>query len=90
MVWQEHGRVVVQVEYFDALGKLRREVFHRPTRDPKKALEEVAHELAERRLQGRPRVRRRQGNSLAQAPDLQKHFWEALHGGSRASKQGEV
>jgi hypothetical protein len=79
MVWLEQGRAVVQVEYFDALGKLRREVFHRPTRDLGKALEEVARELAGRGLTGRPRVRRRQGNSLSPAPDLQKRFLAALN-----------
>lgn len=79
MVWQEQGRAVVQVEYFDVLGKLCREVFRRPTKDLGQALEEVAHELAERGMQGRPRVRRRQGNSLSSAPDLQKRFLAALN-----------
>ncbi len=80
MVWQEQGRAVVQVEYFDALGKLRREVFHQPTRDLGQALEEVARELAERGLRGRPRVRRRQGNRLWPAPELQTRFLAALGG----------
>ncbi len=78
-MWLEQGRVVVQVEYFDALGKLCREVFHRPTRDLGRALEEVALELANRGMHGRPRVRRRQGNRLLAAPELQQLFWQALN-----------
>ncbi|GIW35712.1 hypothetical protein [Meiothermus sp.] len=78
LVWLEQGRAVVQVEHFDALGKLRREVFHRPTRDLGKALEEVAHALGERGLQGRPRVRLKQGNALATDLKLQERFWKAL------------
>lgn len=79
LVWQEQGRAVVQVEFFDHLGKLRREVFHRPTRNLEQALEEVAGELAERGMQGQPRVRRRQGNRLLAAPELQQLFWQALN-----------
>ncbi|MCX7782738.1 MAG: hypothetical protein N2318_03730 [Meiothermus sp.] len=79
LVWQEQGRAVVQVEFFDPLGKLRREVFHRPTHNLEQALKEVAVELAERGMQGQPRVRRRQGNRLMTAPELQQRFWEALN-----------
>lgn len=79
LVWQEQGRSVVQVEFFDSLGKLRREVFHRPTRNLEQALEEVAVELAERGMQGQPRVRRRRGSRLMAVPELQQRFWQALN-----------
>jgi hypothetical protein len=78
LVWLEQGRAAVQVEYFDALGRLRRETFHRPTRDLGQALEEVAHLLADEGMQGRPRVRRKQGSGLRVEPGLQERFWKAL------------
>jgi hypothetical protein len=78
LVWLEQGRAVVQVEYFDALGKLRRETFHRPTRDLGRALEEVAHLLAGEGMKGRPRVRRKQGGRLRVELELQECFWKAL------------
>ncbi|MER3554824.1 MAG: hypothetical protein C4331_10885 [Meiothermus sp.] len=76
--WAENGRVAVLVEYFDTLGKLRSETFHRPTQDFAKALGDVALTLAERGLQGPGRVRRRQGSALFVVPSLQKVFLEAL------------
>ncbi|MCS7067154.1 MAG: hypothetical protein N2Z75_09055 [Meiothermus sp.] len=79
LVWQEQGRAVVQVEFFDHLGRLRREVFYRPTQNLKQALEAVARELAERGMRGQPRVRRKQGSRLMTAPELQRSFWEALN-----------
>ncbi len=78
LVWLEQGRAVVQVEYFDALGKLRRETFHRPTRDLGRALEEVAHLLAGEGMKGRPRVRLKQGSGLRVELGLQERFWKAL------------
>ena len=78
LVWQEQGRAVVQVEFFDSLGKLRREVFYRPTSNLEQALEDVAVELAERGVRGQPRVRRKRGNRLMAAPELQQRFWDAL------------
>lgn len=76
--WLESGRVVVQVDYFDALGKLRKEVFHRPTSRPEVALEEVAFALAERGVGGKARVRKKQGSNLTPAPKLQQHFLRVL------------
>ena len=81
LYWLVQGRVVVQVEYYDALGKLRKEVFHRPTADFGEALEAVAYELVERGLEGSPRVRKRQGNSLTTVPELQKRFLRVLQEG---------
>lgn len=74
LYWLERGRVVVQVEYYDALGRLRKEVFHRPTSDFAAALEDVAHELQGRGIDGGARVRKRQGNSLTTVPELQRLF----------------
>jgi hypothetical protein len=78
LAWLEQGRAVVQVEYFDALGKLRRQTFHRPTRDVGRALEEVAQLLAGEGIKGRPRVRLKQGSALRVEPGLQQRFWKAL------------
>jgi hypothetical protein len=78
LVWLEQGRAVVQVEYFDALGKLRREIYYRPTRDLGRALEEVARVLAQQGLHGQPRVRRKRGGGLLVEPQLQERFWKAL------------
>jgi len=80
LVWLEQGRAVVRVEYFDALGKLRRETFYRPTRDLGRALEEVAQVLAGQGLRGRPRVRRKRGSELLTEPELQARFYRALKG----------
>lgn len=74
----EAGRVVVRVEYFDALGKLRRETFHRPTAEFALALEEVARILAGRGVRGPGRVRHQQGNRLRVVPELQKRFLQTL------------
>lgn len=76
--WLEAGRVVVQVDYFDALGKLRKELFHRPTGSPVHALEAVALELAERGIGGKARVRKKQGSNLVLLPELQQHFLRTL------------
>ena len=78
LVWLEQGRAVVQVEYFDSLGKLRREIYYRPTRDLGRALEEVARVLAQQGLHGQPRVRRKRGGGLLVEPQLQERFWKAL------------
>ncbi len=79
LVWLEQGRAVVQVEYFDHLGRLCRERFYRPTREVGQALEEVAGVLAQRGMQGRPRVRRKQGTRLLSAPELEQRFWAGLN-----------
>lgn len=67
------------MDYFDALGKLRQERFHRPTKDPAEALEAVAQTLAQRGLGGNPRVRQKQGSNLTPMPQLQAHFMRVLH-----------
>lgn len=78
LVWLEQGRAVVQVEYFDALGRLRRETFYRPTGSLQQALEEIAQALAEQGMQGQPRVRRKQSGRLLMEPKLQTSFWKAF------------
>ncbi len=79
LVWLEQGRAVIQVEYFDRLGRLCQERFYRPTREVGQALEEVAGVLAQRGMQGRPRVRRKQGARLLPAPELERRLWTALN-----------
>lgn len=70
--------MVVLAEYFDPLGKLRGETFHRPTKDFAKALGDVALILAGRGVRGPGRVRKKQGGGLFPVPELQKGFLEAL------------
>jgi hypothetical protein len=77
---REAGRVVVQVELFDPLGRLRREVFHPATPDPALALERVAQVLAQRGVRGPGRVRQRKGSVLLPSPELQRSFLRHLEG----------
>ncbi len=76
--WLEGGRIIVQVDYFDGLGKLRKELFHRPTLSPEQALEQVALELLDRGIGGKARVCKKQGNSLTPMPKLQQQFLSIL------------
>ncbi len=77
--WREEGRVVVQVDLFDPLGRLRSERFYLATPDPAQALERVAHELSQRGAAGdNPRVRQRIKNGLFPAEALRKRFLRAL------------
>jgi hypothetical protein len=78
MYWKENGRVVVQVDLFDLRGQLRHEKFYRPTASYEQALEAVALELAERGIEGTPRVRQRSGNSLQTQLPLQTRFHQWL------------
>jgi len=70
--------VVVQVDYFDALGRLRQEKFYPASRAPALALKQVAHQLAERGVRGRGRLRQRGGSSLTPRPELEREFLAAL------------
>lgn len=78
IVWAENGRVAVLVEYFDFLGKLRRETFYPPTQGFAQALEDVARVLGGRGVVGPGRVRKRLGSQLTPLPALQESFLEAL------------
>ncbi|MER3444251.1 MAG: hypothetical protein C4333_09095 [Meiothermus sp.] len=75
---REAGRVVVHVDLFDPLGRLRREVFHPATPDPELALERVARALAQRGVRGPGRVRQRRGSALLPSPELQRLFLDSL------------
>ncbi|PZA07317.1 MULTISPECIES: hypothetical protein [unclassified Meiothermus] len=77
--WKEGGRVVVQVDLFDPLGRLRSEKFYPATSDVEEALERVALELSARRVTGKnPRVRQRIKNGLFPAEAAKKRFLKAL------------
>lgn len=83
MYWKENGRVVVQVDMFDATGRLRHEKFFRPTSNPEQALQVVAQLLAQRGLSGEPRVRQRTGNSLLSNEALRQRFLQTLNQASK-------
>lgn len=77
--WKEEGRVVVQVDLFDPLSRLRSEKFYPATPDVGEALERVALELSARGVVGKnPRVRQRIKNRLFPAETMRKRFLKAL------------
>ena len=80
--WMEAGRVVVQVDYFDGLGRLRQEKFYPHQKRVSDALKQVAEQLSDKGVGGTGRVRERKGSSLTRRLELEREFLGALGNGS--------
>lgn len=76
--WREGRQVIVQVEFFDLLGALRKEQFRYAGMEFRAGLEACARSLKRRGIKGPCRVRKKQGGSLATDAALQKRFLGAL------------
>jgi|GEM_PF-2528468 hypothetical protein len=82
IVWRVGSRIRVRVEYFDPLGRLRREDLYPPWSDLEAALDWSADLLRRRGLKGSGRVRQLQGSRLVPLPELQARFLRRLQGAS--------
>lgn len=78
--WTEAGWIVVQVDYFDGLGRLRQEKFYPYQKKVADALKQVAGQLADKEVKGTGRVRERKGSSLTRRLELEREFLRALAG----------
>lgn len=70
--------MVVQVDYFDQLGRLKQEKFYPSSREISSALIQVAGQLAERGVGGTGRLRERKGSRLTRRLELEQAFLKVL------------